>query len=42
LSGRLNKRVNTTKSNLISSRDKNTHVINPEQVIPLETDTQGF
>jgi len=37
-----NKRVNSPKSNLISSYDKNTHVVNPEEVIPLESDTQGF
>jgi len=41
-SGRANKRANSAKSNLINSYDKNTQVVNPEQVIPLEDDTQGF
>jgi len=37
-----NKRVNSPISNFISTKDKNTHVVNPEEVIPLEGDTHGF
>ena len=40
--GKSNKRFNSPKSNLISSYDKNTQIVNPEEVIPLENDTQGF
>ncbi|MDD3014167.1 MAG: methyl-accepting chemotaxis protein, partial [Candidatus Gastranaerophilales bacterium] len=37
-----NKRFNSAHSNFNSSYDKNTQIVNPEDVIPLENDTQGF
>ncbi|MDD3014375.1 MAG: methyl-accepting chemotaxis protein [Candidatus Gastranaerophilales bacterium] len=41
-SGKLNKRKNIAQSNFNSSYNKNTQIVNPEDVIPLENDTKGF